>query len=103
MEHLTAFPKTATANLVAASTRCYLCLWLSAFGFRSREASKAQEPEPEPEPSVCLTQPCRVKVFHNGEHEKETLFTVSPADMEGLDDLGLLLGPKMECVSEGMR
>ncbi len=95
---------------MAASTRCYMYACpvadfgsLFFFLFLSREAPKAQEPEPEPEPSVCLTQPCRVSVFQNGEHEKESVFTVSPADMEGLDDLGLLLGPKMECVSEGMR
>lgn len=54
-------------------------------------------------PSVCLTQPCKVKVFRNGEHEEGRSFTVSPADVEGLEDLGELLGPKMECVSQGMR
>lgn len=54
-------------------------------------------------PSVCLTQPCLIQVFNNGEHENGKNFTVSPADMEGLEDVGQWLGPKMECVSEGMR
>lgn len=54
-------------------------------------------------PSVCLTQTCKVKVFHNGMHEGGATFDVSPSDMEGLEDIGELLGPKMGCVSEGMR
>lgn len=54
-------------------------------------------------PSVCLTQQCKVTVFHNGMHEGGSDFAVSPSDMEGFEDLGELLGPKMGCVSEGMR
>lgn len=54
-------------------------------------------------PSACLTQACWVEVFHNGEHEAGKNVTVSPADMDGLADIGELLGPKMDCVSEGMR
>lgn len=72
-----------------------------------RAAQVEQQPLPEKAvevvPSVCLTQPCKVKVFHNGEHEGGASFTVSPADVEGLEDLGEWLGPKMECVSQGMR
>ncbi|CBN75608.1 conserved unknown protein [Ectocarpus siliculosus] len=74
---------------------------------RSPKARVDQQPLPEKAveviPSVCLTQPCKVKVFHNGEHEGGKSFTVSPADVEGLQDLGEWLGPKMECVSQGMR
>lgn len=54
-------------------------------------------------PSACLTEKCMVKVFHNGMHEGGNDFAVSPSDMEGFDDLGELLGPKMGCTSEGMR
>ncbi|CAM9332570.1 unnamed protein product [Ectocarpus sp. 13 AM-2016] len=74
---------------------------------RSPEAQVEQQPLPEKAveviPSVCLTQSCEVKVFPNGEHEGGKSFTVSPADVEGLEDLGEWLGPKMECVSQGMR
>ncbi|CAB1105756.1 unnamed protein product [Ectocarpus sp. CCAP 1310/34] len=74
---------------------------------RSPKAQVEQQPLPEKAveviPSVCLTQSCNVKVFHNGEHEGGKSFTVSPADVEGLEDLGEWLGPKMECVSQGMR
>ncbi|CAM9829612.1 unnamed protein product [Pylaiella littoralis] len=61
------------------------------------------EPEEVEPPSVCLTQTCQVKVYHNGEHEKGVIFTITPQDMEGVEDLGEWLGPKMECVSQGMR
>lgn len=53
--------------------------------------------------SECLKQTCVVTVFHNGMHENEHEFSVSPADMGGFKDLGEYLGPKMGCKSEGMR
>lgn len=65
--------------------------------------SAVEEPEEVAPPSVCLTQPCLVQVFRNGEHENGKNFTISPADVEAVADLGEWLGPKMECVSEGMR
>lgn len=71
--------------------------------FQSSAAVVETEKEPEVAPSACLTQPCRVTVFHNGMHEGGAEFVVSPADMEYFTDVGQFLGPKMECVSEGMR
>ncbi|CAM9469346.1 unnamed protein product, partial [Hapterophycus canaliculatus] len=75
---------------------------------RGRRSTKKVELKPEEvvevvPPSICLTQPCKVEVFNNGEHEAGKMFTVSPEDMDGLADIGELLGPKMECVSQGMR
>lgn len=64
---------------------------------------KAQQPEEVAPPSACFTQPCLLQVFHNGEHANGKNFTVSPADVEGVEDIGEWLGPKMDCVSEGMR
>lgn len=63
----------------------------------------APEPAVEITPSICLTQPCSVKVYPNGEHEGGETFNVTPDDMAGFDDIGELLGPKMDCVSKGMR
>eukprot|EP00752_Nemacystus_decipiens_P008301 g7421.t1 len=67
------------------------------------EDVKAQEPMEVAPPSACFTQPCLLQVFHNGEHENGKNFTISPSDVEGVEDIGEWLGPKMDCVSEGMR
>lgn len=73
-----------------------------ADGETATEVAKV-EPQQEVKPSVCLTQTCAVKVFPNGEHEGGRSFRVAPFDMDGMEDIGQFLGPKMGCVSTGMR
>lgn len=69
----------------------------------STEATEASKKKLEIKMTTCLHQPCTFTVFRNGEHQAGQKIEVTPADMKEFSDLGEFLGPKMGCVSTGMR